>query len=70
MKYLVKLRKVITKEVEIEIDSNTQPNVASCLEAMSLAETVVNGLDPKSLETILRVNDSGWHSSSVKQESE
>lgn len=66
MKYLVKLRRVVTQEVEIEIDSDNLP-VENCLDAMSVAEDVVKNLDQYQLQAVSQIKDGGWVASSVKQ---
>lgn len=67
MKYLVKLRRVVTQEVEMEIDSENFPHVNNCLDAMTVAEDAIANLDPDQVVSISQVHDGGWKSSSVKQ---
>ena len=70
MKYLVKVRKVISQEIEVEVNTETFPEVTSCIEAMNFAEQVTAKLDNHLDVNLLKTKDSGWHAASVKTESE
>lgn len=64
MKYVVKLKKTITMEYEMEVSDEMVDNV---VDAMDLAEGVMNEGPPIELEFITET-ESRWAVSSVKEE--